>query len=295
MKHIIFYLLPFLSFVSYSQNLKGYIIDKESRQPISFAEIFTKDAKFQSEENGEFLIHLSIKGDSLKVRCLGYEQLNVFINSPDTKLIIELTPKPIALKEIESGKNKPKKITLGSQLLTESRFSYSGSFSDSEIALFVKNPDSAYLYYIDSVSIYIPKSSQKRAGPFRLKIYDVYNGLPHDNLLEKNLIITPKGSGWQKIPLDIYNIQIPPEGFFVSAELLYGYKKKFFYKVRNISTGEMTLRYASEVGLSKEFNNVMSYIINQEGKWQKKELRFPPIDNSIFNPMIRVNLSKYEK
>ncbi|MBK7626134.1 MAG: carboxypeptidase-like regulatory domain-containing protein [Bacteroidales bacterium] len=97
---------------SYSQVIKGKILDKETKNPISFAVVYFDGTSVASytDENGIF--NLDIRKNSampLTISALGYYSTNIsdFLSAKD--IIVYLTPKVFEMKDVNvSAKGNPK-------------------------------------------------------------------------------------------------------------------------------------------------------------------------------------------
>ncbi len=85
--------------------------------------------------------------------------------------------------------------------------------------------------WIKSVSFYIDAEGHPET-PFRVRIYDLNKekNCPGNDILNENLIVSAKESGWFTIDLTNYNIQIPIEGIFVIMEWINSGDKYFYEK-----------------------------------------------------------------
>jgi hypothetical protein len=87
--------------------------------------------------------------------------------------------------------------------------------------------------WIKSVSYYIHPDGHP-STPFRTRIYDRdKNEKPGEDLLNENIVVSAKESGWFTIEISDYNIPFPKEGAFVMMEWINSGEE--FYFVQEVS------------------------------------------------------------
>ncbi|QXP79456.1 MULTISPECIES: carboxypeptidase-like regulatory domain-containing protein [Winogradskyella] len=108
MKHILLLILLFINLTIHSQNLKGSILYKETKEHLTYANFVIKGKNIgtYSNENGKHDISVSkafIK-ETLVISLIGYQtikrSLKSFINIVDSIYNIELEPMIEALDEV---------------------------------------------------------------------------------------------------------------------------------------------------------------------------------------------------
>ncbi len=107
MKSTIFTLLVFLVFAEpmLGQNyieIEGKILDKETKEPIPFANIYNKTTKkgTLSNTDGFFRIHISEITDTVTVSSIGYIKQNIAIKADKKNYIIYLQENSLVMSEI---------------------------------------------------------------------------------------------------------------------------------------------------------------------------------------------------
>ncbi|TKG91130.1 carboxypeptidase-like regulatory domain-containing protein [Puteibacter caeruleilacunae] len=110
-KLLLFFCL--FSVVALGQNafvIKGQLIDKKTKQPLPYANIVyaQKSLGTTSDIEGNFHLYLTEanKTDSIRIQYLGYETLNLDLNSAQKIDVYKLVPKPELLKEVKVREKK---------------------------------------------------------------------------------------------------------------------------------------------------------------------------------------------
>lgn len=97
---LFFYLV---TFSSYSQELSGVILDKNTKEPLPFVSIFLKNAKgnVSTDFDGKFELPFTYENDTLVVSFMGYSTVKQFIQKTDIKkpVTIYLEEEGIVLEE----------------------------------------------------------------------------------------------------------------------------------------------------------------------------------------------------
>jgi hypothetical protein len=227
MKYVTIVISIFISFNSYAQRFLGQVIDNSNNEPISFVNIgivgknigtvSNKDGKFQLELNDKF------NSDTLRISCIGYESLNFMIWDFKKKALtdglqhIKLIPKVFQLSEVIVTPKKIKTIKLGnSNSNSGSRFLTDSSGLGSEIGLIIRLPRKEKDYYIKKLNFNVADKNFDTIHA-RVNIYNLKNGLPNNNILERPIYIEITTDGLISIDLRKYNIRMK-EDFFISIE-----------------------------------------------------------------------------
>jgi outer membrane receptor for ferrienterochelin and colicin len=91
--------------VSYTQNISGLVVDKDSKEPIIGAIIYSKVKSTISDNNGTFSIGFN-ENTWYHCQYLGYNIDSIFIEKPNEKLIFRLEQSNILLNQVEIIDNK---------------------------------------------------------------------------------------------------------------------------------------------------------------------------------------------
>ncbi len=205
--------------------LKGVVVDKDTKEPLPFTSIGLKDEQIGAltNEHGLFIVPAPTKADhdTLLITALGYNRRAIAVKRGVSleNLVIELPRRAIALQGVTVQSGKIKNLGLGSRENTPGEGMIQG-LPGSQYAFFVKNDKQKKLGNVRTVSFYIGEHGFPRE-PFRVRIYKAdgnYNA-PNTDLLTENVIVSaPAGGQWYTVDLTPYNIVAPEEGFFVAME-----------------------------------------------------------------------------
>ncbi|GAB3330928.1 carboxypeptidase-like regulatory domain-containing protein [Hymenobacter humi] len=205
--------------------IKGVIVDKDTKEPLPFTSIGLKSEQIGalSNEHGQFIVPAPSKNadDSLVVIALGYARRAVLVKRGVAvpNLTIEVPKRAVALGNVVVKAGKIKNLGLGSRTDNPGEGMIQG-LPGSQYAFFVKNDKKKRLGNVRTVSFYIGENGFPRE-PFRVRIYKAdgnYNA-PNTDLLTENVVVSaPQGGQWYTVDLTPYNITAPEEGFFVAME-----------------------------------------------------------------------------
>jgi hypothetical protein len=120
-----FIILIFLIFVSNGKaqtTLSGIISEKNSRQPVSFANIAYQSGNQGaiSDLNGKFTIDTQLCGDTLRVSCIGYRRTAVAVKHLLINPFIELEPETFTLTGVDVFPGVNPAVTIMKQVVAKS-------------------------------------------------------------------------------------------------------------------------------------------------------------------------------
>src|SRR6056297_2559237 len=267
----IFILLTLLIPVNLLSQVKGVVLDKKTKNPIEFSNIWVEDKLIgtTSDFNGRFEFPDSLQENTIIVSAIGYEKQKFILTSGLNKVF--LTPKSYEIEKVvvkpskkrfkKTGKFKPRKIehyySCGAKPWIAARFyEYDSNFE--------KTPFISHLK--------IMTNSYTDSAIFGLRLLSVdESGKPSEDLLEKPLLVNPeKGKGITRVDLSEFNLRMPKEGFFVATE--------FYVIDRNLYVREVYSRkeekkvevenYGPLIGniLERDYENSWVYVY---GEWRK--------------------------
>ena len=219
----LFSIIPFAQ--AQKAEIKGVIVDKDTKEPLPFTSIGLKNEQIGalSNEHGQFIVPAPTQNmaDSLVVVALGYARRAVLVKRGVNiaSLTIELPKRAVALANVTVRAGKIKNLGLGAKSDNPGEGMIQG-LPGSQYAFFVKNDKKKRLGNVRTVSFYIGENGFPRE-PFRVRLYKAdgnYNA-PNTDLLTENVVVSaPQGGQWYTVDLTPYNIIAPEEGFFVAME-----------------------------------------------------------------------------
>lgn len=261
-------ILSFYFFSSSSQTYSGQLINKESGQPILYANIGItgKNIGTVSNATGWFKIELNSKfdKDTLCISCIGYDMRTYLIrdfkdnirNSDQVK--IELLPKSYLLEEVIIQPVDTKIYTLGN--FCESNSPYGNAFySDilgTEMGVIINLPRNKNKAFLKNFRFYVGEFTFDKF-PVRLNIYNLKNDQPYENILEKQIFFEITSEGEYIIDLEKYNI-ITNGDFFISLE---------YYKIADQTEGKLTFCAVHNRRMN-EGNGY--YRLTSQGDWMRE-------------------------
>lgn len=299
MKLTIFFFFLYVVQIS-SQNIRfhGKLIDKETKNPVVFANIsfINSNKGISSQENGEFELTIEEKLLQAKVHisCLNYQDTILTAIDIQNKTLF-LRPKIFYLEEIILSKKVNKELVVDRY----SRKNIKGGFSGLQSAPWIISKFFNYKEeyketpYLKEIWVYFGAMIMRRKSKFRIRLYkkDTKTGLPSEDLLYENVIaFSSKIDGKVKVDISKYNIEFPKEGFFVGLERIHiPYN---FHEFEYTNQGSKKKHKAIEV--SPSFGAVQTKdttIVFSQGKWRKFYHPKSFYDGNNIQPAISLTLS----
>lgn len=231
MRKILYLLLLFPMLANAQLKLAGKVLDATNKQSIAYANVENYKAQIGTQTNQDGIFELNIsKGkasDTVKISCVGYADKYITDLQSNEHLIYELLPLVFQLNEVKVSNKKPREIEVG--ILNRSghkwesvnrRFQTPGTQS----AIYLKN-DNFKSAYLKMLHFYM--GDEMFDAPFRVHIYANNDGIPGQDLLEKNLTYSAvKQNSWNTFDITDYNILMPENGLWVSIEWIANEKYK---------------------------------------------------------------------
>lgn len=223
MRKYLLSLLCLLYFITVHAQIKGTIIDSETKQPIPLVNIWVvgEDKGTTANEQGYFELKETDDTKIVLFSAVGYGDVSIKI--ADLKSTVIMSPKAIELDEVVIGQKKNKTFRTLNALEDEDEtyFASSSTVRPRMIARLIPNrKEYAPTPFIKDVTfITVSRSPNPK---FNLRLYTVGDdGSPGELLYDKNLICTvKKGKRFTTIDLSSYNIRMPEKGFFIAIEWL---------------------------------------------------------------------------
>jgi hypothetical protein len=269
MKYLITILiLCFCSFKTYSQIYSGQLTDLESGLPIQYANIgiLGKNVGTVSNNLGRFQMELSddFNKDTLCISCIGYESNKYLIAKLKNSLKdidevkIELKPKIYQLEEIIVKPIDLETYTLGN--FCEPDSPYGNSFPSknlgTEIGVMIKLPEDVDKAYLKELRFYVGEFTYDYFT-VRLNVYNIKDGLPNKNILNKQIFIDISSIGEYILDLQRKNI-VTTGDFFVCLE---------YFKIPDQHEGKLIFCAVHNPDIHKGNGY---YRLTSHGKWNRE-------------------------
>jgi hypothetical protein len=240
--------------------LTGTVRSMDNEQPIEYAGIRLKNSGKGAitDKNGNFSFQVKKSEliDSIEVSSLGYEKEEYIASgfTEGSNHVVYLKLKELKLQTVQINASDFRLKNIGNHSI----FSFGSIYIDTQgqqTALFIENKRGKKAI-ISSVSFYLSDKGNAES-PFRVRIYerDSISGKPGKDLLKEMLIAKPKESGWFKIDVSQFNIDVPSEGFFVAIEGMYPNEYMRNNNPENEYNNDdapVTISYGQRLGYSKK-------------------------------------------
>ncbi len=298
MKNYILTLFTAFSFqFSYSQSLllKGFIGDKETNKPLSFAtvEIFSLKLGTIADINGAFELKvdpINVNLDTLTISYLGYSKIKISIGdflNLDRKIIL-LKSNPIVIDQVLIIPKTYKTVKLGITDKKPQSYQITNIYYN-KIGNIIENKKSK-MGWVKSANFYIGEDGNPET-PFRVRIYDVdqVKKCPGNDILNKNVIVTAYKPGWFTVDLTSYNVQFPIDGIFVMMEWIncgdkYYYSKEMPRKDANGETiKEVRKFYGQTIGSILNQPEIITWGITVGNDWTPYTFNHKGYINAMIN------------
>lgn len=229
-KVVLISVLLFISFNLIGQSIiEGTIKDSKSMEGLAYVNIgiVGENVGTVTDSNGKFRLAIDEKYDNneLRISMVGYKSKSFKV--ADFKQLMRngseatLDEAPYEMDEVIVYGKKFKGRKLKEKILgnpTESRNNKTGfetNLLGNEMGIVIKTKRRPT--FIKDFSIYIV-SNQYDTFKFRINFYDIKNGLPNQNILKENIIVTSSiKKGKLTVDLSQYNLMVEDD-FFVSME-----------------------------------------------------------------------------
>jgi hypothetical protein len=295
---LLFLLISFVYSSGQSILLKGRILDAETNEPLQFAtiEIYSLRTGTIANENGVFEFPADSENhnlDTVEFSYLGYTKTRIsmadFLTSKDKNIFLK--PSHVSLGEVVVMPKKYKTVMLGIADNKPESKQISNIFN-SKIGNYIANAKNK-VGWIKSVSYYMDAEGHPET-PFRVRIYDLNKekNCPGNDILNENLIVSARKSGWFKVDLTKYNIQFPIDGMFVMMEWInsgdqYFYEKEMPKKNENGVTVKVIRKfYGQTIGSVLRQPKMITWGLALGNDW----IPYKPYYKGYINAMIRAEI-----
>lgn len=223
MRILVLVLLPLVS-VCQQREIRGRVLDADTRKPLAFTNIGFEDTQVGtvSDPDGSFLLRVAQDkmGDSLLISALGYVPRKIASDDLFNDLQVELKQKPILLSEVPiTGKRRFKKSRLGWMRGEDGTLPVAIAEGGACVTLLLEAPSAPFL--IDAVMLRILYNT-KDTLQFRLRVFDVDSlDLPGDEILDQDVMLTGvKKIGWITLDISELMVEIRQTRFHLGIEWL---------------------------------------------------------------------------
>ena len=214
---LLLFLFTFITQITFAQNVKFQINDKQTKEPVEFATILLPDYKKSliSNENGLFILDAQKYKFPLKVLIdhFGFEQKEIILQKNNSLQITYIETLSELLQEIiiPPANAKIKERTYGRTSEGSGIFSGEDSAYNSNTTYefgMVLNTKEKFLK-VKKIHWHLEGFTFKR-GYFSVYLYEVKNGkpskrIPHQNI---NFILSNKTRGWNIINIEDMDLYI---------------------------------------------------------------------------------------
>jgi hypothetical protein len=287
LKKIILFLL--ISF-SLSAQIKGVVVD-ENNIPIPYVNIWIENENIgsTSEDDGSFKIDLKDENKNLVFSAIGYKKEvskfkeKIVLEKQIYKLEDVVIQTSKQTKEIEIGDSKKihhTQLSGDKPWIYGKLFSYEANYSETS---FLK-------------SIIFFTNSRKEEAKIKIRIYEVKDSIPTDDILYEDLIVTvKKGMRKNKIDVSKYKIMFPKNGLIVGLEWLIIDYNKYYFDYKDGKSEKSLVNYAPDLVIN--YSDIENSYRFSGGKWKKNKLIFfktknkNPWDNKVMVPAINLVLT----
>lgn len=202
--------------------IQGYILDKQTNKPLSYAivaEIHQKYGSY-SDTTGLFTILYANSTDSIKVSNLGYNSINIRIQDlqKSEKILLEANPHPLGEVKVNPKGKKTKELELGF-FTKKTNIVTALVYPMNLIAVFIPFPKDGNIFLIKSIKFIYEQTGD--GSPLRVRIHNAdSNGEPGEALIAENVIFKNKNHKLHVANIDVSkaNIYMPRNGVFIVFE-----------------------------------------------------------------------------
>jgi hypothetical protein len=217
-------LLTISSLVVSGQNkVRGYVLDKQTNMPLSYAIVSELHQKYgsYSDTTGLFAIFFLSENDTVKVSNIGYKSRDLSIRDLLENSSIYLEPSPLQLSEIVVVPNsrKLKEIEIGN-FTKKTNISAATAYPLNIRTVYVPFPENRNLVLIKTIRFIY--ETAPRNYPLRIRLLEAKpSGEPGNDIISENLVINRFKNGNRQIAeIDISKskIYMPYDGVFIVFE-----------------------------------------------------------------------------
>ena len=288
-----FFLFLILLCFSTNAQIKGVVVDEKNR-PIPYVNIWVENENIgtTSDDNGAFKINAS-EGKTLIFSSVGFEGKKATIKDGEK---VVLTAAVYKLQEVVISKRKQdKEIEIGDAERIHHR-QLSGDKPWIHGKLF--DYDSVYSTTPFLKKIVFFSDSDKKDAKLKIRIFELNDGIPTNDLISEDLIVTVK-KGMRKNVIDVskYNLRFPEKGIVIGLEWMIIEENRADFEYKDSQTKKLVKieDYAPSLVVNySEKENAFTY---SQGKWNRSKVFLTekkskePWYNKVMMPAINLILS----
>ena len=194
------------------------VVDKEGIG-VAYTTIFINERyALLADESGKFTLPKLLDKDTLVFSAMGYKKLTLPYKR--VKSIVVLENSPISLSEIRIYPKKTLWLGYTGQEETIHNTNLAASMLFEKGILIFNNQN--LQGFLSSVRVKVGFIGKPKL-PYRINIYSIgKNGLPHNNLMNDEIIFIPKSKKlrWYEFDISTQQIEMPKEGICIGIEVL---------------------------------------------------------------------------
>ena len=288
MKNIAYIFLLITS--ALSAQINGIVVNDKGN-PVPYVNIWVENENIgtTSDQNGIFKIHAT-SDKVLIFSSVGYEIRKTAIKDNDKVILKEAI---FRLEElVVSNRKKDKEIEVG-----DAKKIHHTQLSGDKPWIYAKlfEYDSTYAATPFLKKIIFFSDSEKKDAKLKIRVFQMNDSLPANDLLSEDLIVTVK-KGMRKNVIDVskYNLRFPEKGIVIGLEWMIIEENKFSFEYKEAKKLIKMECYAPSLVLNySEYVNAFRY---SKGKWYKNMI-IPnngterPWDNKAMTPAINLILT----
>jgi len=256
---------------AFAQNYSGQVVDAKTQLPLSYVHIgiLEKNMGTISDEEGNFQVNLSgtQPSDVLRFSMLGYDDFELEVAKANAETIkkIALRPSSFVLPTVPvTASREVETENFGFDKVTKTTYGWSGyDQRGTEIAMPIRGIRDQLLHEFN----FHLRFNMYKSVLFRLNIYSIKDGKPHESVLRENIFFTiGKNKKWITVNLRPYQLVIH-EDVIVSVEPIETEGKKqglfFSYAEENDGT-KVFIRESSQSSWTQIADRPFAFYLTAE-------------------------------
>ncbi len=273
--------------------VRGVVLDRESQQPIPYANIAIEGKSYGTTSNlkGEFVITESLSSGRVVISAIGFSTVLVDIDGEE--LVVNLEPKYYQIDAVVVRPRKNRKELVVDKLNNDASHSFAcNGHAWINAKFFEPKPEYSDFPFVKQIRILT--RSAIRSAKFNVRLLAANeNGEPGDEILNQNLIATAR-LGKRSVTIDLtqWNIQFPTSGLFVALEWLIidDNKYEYTYTIRGEKGKHKGIWYEPKFIMyqNPSESNTWGY---HGGTWYKRDYIHGSGKNLSFNLAIEIMLT----